>query len=132
MADDSEALEARLAALAGKPSGDPEPARDPVNAPMIRHWCDAIEDRNPVYTDPEFAARSLHGGLVAPPAMLGLDRAAAPARRCARRCAPRRGGLHVGDRHYQRHELRYLAPANVHERLVGVSEKQTALGSAIS
>jgi uncharacterized OB-fold protein len=37
---------------------------------MIRHWCDAIDDRNPVYTDPEFAARSVHGGLVAPPAML--------------------------------------------------------------
>jgi uncharacterized OB-fold protein/acyl dehydratase len=37
---------------------------------MIRHWCEAVGDRNPVYTDPEFAARSLHGGLVAPPTML--------------------------------------------------------------
>jgi uncharacterized OB-fold protein/acyl dehydratase len=37
---------------------------------MIRHWCDALEDRNPVYTDPELAARSLHGGIVAPPTML--------------------------------------------------------------
>jgi len=70
MADDSEAFQARLAELAGRPAGDPERARDPVNAPMIRHWCDAIDDRNPVYTDPEFAARSCHGGLVAPPAML--------------------------------------------------------------
>ena len=24
--------------------GAPEPARDPVNQPMIRHWCDAMED----------------------------------------------------------------------------------------
>jgi len=45
-------------------------ARDPVNAPMIHHWCDAVGDRNPVYTDPAFAARSVHGRIVAPPTML--------------------------------------------------------------
>ena len=45
-------------------------ARDPVNQPMIRHWCDAVGDRNPVYTDPEFAKASRHGGIVAPPTML--------------------------------------------------------------
>ena len=45
-------------------------ARDPVNQPMIRHWCDAMTDHNPVYTDPEYAAKSIHGGIVAPPAML--------------------------------------------------------------
>lgn len=43
---------------------------DPVNEAMIRHWCDAMGDFNPVYLDPEAAARSVHGGLVAPPAML--------------------------------------------------------------
>jgi acyl dehydratase len=37
---------------------------------MIRHWCDAMSDANPVYTDTAFAARSVHGALVAPPAML--------------------------------------------------------------
>jgi len=37
---------------------------------MIRHWCDAMGDHNPVYTDPEFAAKSTHGEVVAPPAML--------------------------------------------------------------
>jgi acyl dehydratase len=47
-----------------------EVARDPVNQPMIRHWCDAMSDHNPVYTDPDYAARSIHGGIVAPPAML--------------------------------------------------------------
>jgi acyl dehydratase len=47
-----------------------EVARDPVNQPMIRHWCDAMSDHNPVYTDPEYAAKSVHGGSVAPPAML--------------------------------------------------------------
>ena len=49
---------ARIAA-----SGDssPRPAPDPVNLPMIRHWTEAIGDANPVYTDAEFAARSVHG-----------------------------------------------------------------------
>jgi uncharacterized OB-fold protein/acyl dehydratase len=37
---------------------------------MIRHWCDAMGDENPVYTDPEFAEKSAHGGLVSPPTML--------------------------------------------------------------
>jgi uncharacterized protein len=45
-------------------------ARDPVNLPTIRNWTDAIGDANPVYTDPEFAAGSVHGELVAPPAMV--------------------------------------------------------------
>src|SRR2546429_7993253 len=63
-------LDERLQAFAGRPTGPPRPARDPVNQPMIRHWCDAMGDANPVYTDPEAAAASRHGGIVAPPAML--------------------------------------------------------------
>ena len=51
-------------------SGAPRRARDPVNQPMIRHWCDAMEDHNPLYTDPGYAATSVHGEIVAPPAML--------------------------------------------------------------
>ncbi len=47
----------------------PRPARDPVNLPMIRNWVEAIGDANPVYTDAGAAARSVHRGLVAPPAM---------------------------------------------------------------
>ena len=46
------------------------PVRDPVNRPMIHHWCDAIGDTNPIYVDEELAAQSVHGGLVAPPTML--------------------------------------------------------------
>jgi uncharacterized OB-fold protein/acyl dehydratase len=60
----------RLRAHVGRPVGPPRRARDPVNLPMIRHWCDAMGDANPVYTDPEAAARSVHGGIVAPPTML--------------------------------------------------------------
>jgi uncharacterized protein len=50
--------------------GSPRLARDPVNLPTIRNWTDAIGDTNPVYTDAEFATRSVHGHLVAPPAMV--------------------------------------------------------------
>jgi len=45
-------------------------AREEVNETMIRHWCEAMADYNPVYTDAAFAAQSVHGGIVAPPSML--------------------------------------------------------------
>jgi len=61
-----EALERRLQEFVGKPYGEPVQARDPVNVPMIRHLTDALGDRNPVYTDEEVAASSIHGGIVAP------------------------------------------------------------------
>jgi uncharacterized OB-fold protein/acyl dehydratase len=64
------ALSDRLQAFVGRQAAPPLRARDAVNQPMIRHWCDAIGDENPVYTDPEAAAASRHGGIVAPPAML--------------------------------------------------------------
>lgn len=44
-------------------------ARDPVNLPIIENWVEAIGDTNPVYTDAGYAVGSVHGGLVAPPAM---------------------------------------------------------------
>jgi len=47
----------------------PRLARDPVNLPIIENWVEAIGDDNPVYVDAEFAAASVHRGLVAPPAM---------------------------------------------------------------
>ncbi len=47
----------------------PRAARDPVNLPIIENWVEAIGDTNPVYTDAGYAAASVHGGLVAPPAM---------------------------------------------------------------
>jgi uncharacterized protein len=61
---------ATMRALIGKAIGMPSVAPDPVNQPMIRHWAAALEDHNPVYTDPAFAAASRFGGIVAPPLML--------------------------------------------------------------
>jgi uncharacterized OB-fold protein/acyl dehydratase len=57
---------ARIAALG---ESAPRAAPDAVNLPMIRHWVQAMGDTNPVYIDAGAAARSVHGGLVAPPAM---------------------------------------------------------------
>ena len=61
---------AAMRALIGRPIGAPSVAPDPVNQPMIRHWAAALEDHNPVYTDPAFAAASRFAGIVAPPLML--------------------------------------------------------------
>jgi 3-oxo-4,17-pregnadiene-20-carboxyl-CoA hydratase alpha subunit len=63
---ESLSLAERLQEFVGKPYGGPTIARDPVNLPMIRHLTDALGDRNPVYTDEEFAAGSVHAGIVAP------------------------------------------------------------------
>jgi acyl dehydratase len=63
-------LDAVLAAFAGTADGAPGWCPYPVNEPMIHHWCDAIGDRNPAYLDRDFAEKSIHGGIIAPPAML--------------------------------------------------------------
>jgi uncharacterized protein len=34
--------------------------QDAVNEAMIRHWCEALEDRNPIYTDPKTPGASSH------------------------------------------------------------------------
>lgn len=43
---------------------------DPVNRPMIRHWCEALGDENPIYTDEAVARAAGFDGIVAPPTML--------------------------------------------------------------
>lgn len=69
MALDSPELERRLQACIGIPMG-PQLGWDPVNQPMIRHWCDAMGDTNPLYTDPDYAKQSPYGGVIAPPTMI--------------------------------------------------------------
>ncbi len=69
----AEATAARIRAEAERimalGESSPRHARDPVNLPIIENWAEAIGDANPVYTDEAYAAASVHGGLVAPPAM---------------------------------------------------------------
>ncbi|MEU3278245.1 bifunctional MaoC family dehydratase N-terminal/OB-fold nucleic acid binding domain-containing protein [Streptomyces antibioticus] len=59
--DDGDDLYARLKEYEGRPSTVAGAGRDPVNAPMIRHWCEVMGDTNPAYTGPD---------AIAPPTML--------------------------------------------------------------
>ncbi|MER5930286.1 bifunctional MaoC family dehydratase N-terminal/OB-fold nucleic acid binding domain-containing protein [Streptomyces sp. NPDC002054] len=54
-------LYARLKAFEGRPAATAAQGRDPVNQPMIRHWCEAMGDTNAAYTGPD---------AIAPPTML--------------------------------------------------------------
>ena len=65
----ADAITEAAARIAARGESRPRQARVPVNLPMIRNWAEVIGDANPVYTDPGAAERSVHGGLVAPPAM---------------------------------------------------------------
>jgi uncharacterized OB-fold protein len=65
MADEPEQrqgeIEQRLKAYEGRPAAVSGTGKDPVNAPMIRHWCEAMGDTNPAYAGPD---------AIAPPTML--------------------------------------------------------------
>ena len=63
-------LVTQLQSFAGVEAEPPIVARDPVNEAMIRAWCDAVGDANPIYTDPAAAIRSGHPNVVAPPTMI--------------------------------------------------------------
>ncbi|MEU9474227.1 bifunctional MaoC family dehydratase N-terminal/OB-fold nucleic acid binding domain-containing protein [Streptomyces sp. NPDC048191] len=54
-------LAERLRAYEGRPAAVAGVGKDPVNEPMIRHWCEAMGDTNPAYGGPE---------PIAPPTML--------------------------------------------------------------
>jgi acyl dehydratase len=70
--DATDALREQLLERIGQRLGGSGPAvaPDPVNVPMIRHWVDAFEDRNPIYLDDHAAIAAGLDGIVAPPAML--------------------------------------------------------------
>lgn len=69
MKEASSELMAEIESYKGTVVG-PQLGWDAVNEAMIRHWCEAMGDENPVYTNEELAAKSRHGGIVAPPAMM--------------------------------------------------------------
>ncbi len=68
---EADALHAQLLRFQGI-RAKPRPALDPVHPTLIRQWCEAFEDSNPLYLDPEAARKTAHGRLVAPPAMLDV------------------------------------------------------------
>ncbi|MER7947284.1 bifunctional MaoC family dehydratase N-terminal/OB-fold nucleic acid binding domain-containing protein [Streptomyces sp. NPDC096079] len=57
----ADALYERLVAFEGRPAATAGTGKDPVNLPMIRHWCEAMGDTHPAYEGPD---------AVAPPTML--------------------------------------------------------------
>lgn len=59
----------QLQSMVGRESS-PRFGLDAVNKPMIRHWCEAMQDGNPLYTDDEYAAGTEFGGVIAPPQMV--------------------------------------------------------------
>jgi uncharacterized protein len=66
----TEGTEERIQSFVGQASGPPTAAPDEVNLPMIRHWVEAMGDRNPVYLDEDAAREAGFPGIVAPPTML--------------------------------------------------------------
>lgn len=71
MTDEEKAsFAAELQLFARQEVGERQHGPDLVNAPMIRHWCEAMGDTLPVYTNEAAAAASAHGEIVAPPTML--------------------------------------------------------------
>lgn len=68
--EEQQAFEDKLYAYVGKQACPRTPAKDPVNAAMIRHWTEVMGDTNPAYTNAEWAAGSRRGRTIAPPAML--------------------------------------------------------------
>jgi len=46
----------RLKAYEGRPAATAAVGKDLVNAPMIRHWCEAVGDTSPAYRGPDAIA----------------------------------------------------------------------------
>jgi acyl dehydratase len=63
--DLSDEAKARLRALAVE--SEPRPAPLEVSEYLIRHWCETLEDGNPLYLNEAYARSRGYDGLVAPP-----------------------------------------------------------------
>jgi acyl dehydratase len=101
------------------------PYEFPIERGKIKEFADAVGDRNPIYRDPAYAAKTPAGGIVAPPTMLRCflyePRDAAEA-------------LKVKDWSYIVHgeqEFEYLAPVRAgdvltaQDKIVSIVEKES-------
>ncbi|MDZ4278116.1 MAG: MaoC family dehydratase N-terminal domain-containing protein [Dehalococcoidia bacterium] len=61
----SDDVKQRLAELTGESEAEQAPLE--VNEYLIRHWCETLEDGNPLYLDEAFAKSQCFAGAVAPP-----------------------------------------------------------------
>ncbi len=68
--EEQQAFEDKIYAYVGLQVCPRTPAKDPVNETMIRHWAEALGEKNPAYTDAQWAANSKRGKTIAPPAMM--------------------------------------------------------------
>jgi acyl dehydratase len=59
--------EAKRTLVALTRESEPEPAPLEVGEYLIRHWCETLEDGNPLYLDAEYARSRGFRGVVAPP-----------------------------------------------------------------
>ena len=140
MTDTAAQLEEARSHLGGEP-GPLRVGRDPVNLPMVHHWCQALEDRNPAYLDEDFAAAT-RGHLIAPPGMLQTwtmdaprDTTGAAANDQVMRLLDEAGYTSVVAVNYEHEYLRELQ----HGERISVrslaedlsEEKQTALGPGV-
>ena len=132
---------AQLRAQHGAAAAPARTAPDPVNLPMIRRWCEAMGERNPLYLDEGFAQSTEYGGIVAPPAMLEVWTMG----RFSGADAPTVGGLlgiaqldvagftAVVATNLEQEYLRYLRPGDLVTQQVFLEEvseeKRTALGA---
>lgn len=136
--EDPERLVRRARALLGRPPGGLRAGRDPVNLPMVHHWCQALGDRNPAYLDEEHARSSSRGHLIAPPGMLQTWTMDAPRDPGDTRAeflghldaAGYTSVVAVGYEHEYLRELRHGERISVRSSVEDLSqEKKTALGT---
>jgi acyl dehydratase len=65
----SQGVYEKLQAMVGEEAG-PFEAPNEVNRAMIRHWCEAMEDANPLYSDEKYARSTRYDGIIAPSQMV--------------------------------------------------------------
>ena len=133
-----EATVAEARAHVGTPAVGVRVGRDAVNLAMINHWCDAIGDRNPAYAEAS-ASATRHGGVIAPPALLGswtmdaeADVAGGPRDQVLRRLE-QLGYTAVVATNYEQEYLRQLRPGDRLSEAISIEtlsdRKETGLGT---
>ena len=56
--EEQQAFEDKIYAYVGQQVCPRTPSKDPINDTMIRHWAEVLGEKNPAYTDAQWAATS--------------------------------------------------------------------------